>query len=258
MHDLDLQHGRLGVCGLLIVDRAQDQRNGSITPLVASIDPRTGEPGQVTERFGHQPRWVRVGDRSRIFVASAQRITALNVESGSVDWVVNSEDIADSLDAWVSDSHLIVLSDRNRLWAMDPNDGSRATKPIDTRARIISRGWIRLINEIGRSVLLTNNGFVSFDYNEQTTGIDARSRSETLIDIAWGQNQAVALGDTSTVGDTIECPITLYDHQNALQLDTTTLRIPASIGRRPNIVVPVNTGVLIGFDEVSIFVQTVD
>lgn len=258
VHDLDLAHGQLGVCGLVIIDRAQDQRHGSITPLAASIDPRTGEPGQVTERFGHQPRWVRIGDRSRLFVASSQRITAIDTERGIVEWVVNSEDIADSQDAWVADAHLLVLSDRGTLWALDPEDGSRENRPIDTRDRIVARGWIRIISEIGRTNLLSSRGIVSFDQDAQAEGVDARSGGTELIDIAWGREHAITLSEASINENRLECTLSLVDHTNASQLDSTRLSIPAVLGRRPTEIVPVNGGALIGFGEVSIFVRTLD
>lgn len=258
VHDIDLRHGNLGVCGIFIVDRALEQRNGSMTPVAASINPRTGEPGQVTERFGHQPRWVRVGDRDRLFVASAQRITAIDTERGTVDWVVRAEDISDSQDAWVSESHLLVLSDRNALWALDPSDGSRETRPLDTRDRIVTRGWLRVVSEIGRTTLLSSRGLLSFDHQLQTTGADTRMGDESLVDIAWGRSHAIELSE-ATIGERdLEATLTIIDHNNALRTDSTTLRVPATIGRRPTSIVPVNGGALVGFGEVSVFVRVSD
>ena len=258
VHDLDLRHGLLGVCGLVIVDRAQDQRNGSTTPLAASIDPRTGEPGQMTERFGHQPRWIRIGDRSSMFVASTQRITAINTEQGSVDWVVNAENISDSINAWVTDAKLIVQTDRNLLWALDPNDGSRDAQPIDTHDRITSRGWLRIINELNRTTLLSNAGIVSFDHQQQILGVDAQSEDDTLIDIAWGRTHAITLTEPQIHQGELRSTLTLINHENALTTDTTTLTVPASIGRRADTILPVTGGVLVGFGEVSVFVRTED
>lgn len=256
VHDIDLRQGSLGICGVMIVDRAQDQRNGSTTSIAAWIDPRTGEPGQVTERFGHQPRWVRIGDRSRLFVASTLRLSAFNTELGSVEWVVNSEDVADSLGAWVTDTHLLVLSDRGALWAMDPSDGSRSPRPIDTHAKITARGWMRFITEIGRTVLISNAGFVAIDNQHQTLGVDAHTIGDSLIDVAWGREHALMLGEPRIVDDTLHADLTLIDHRSAVTLDTTTLVLPGTIARRAQTVVPVNGGVLVGFGEVSVFIRT--
>lgn len=258
VHDIDLRNGSLGVCGVMVVDRAQDQRNGSTTPVAALIDPRTGETGQTTKRFGHQPRWVRVGTRSHLFVASTLRISAFDTERGTLDWVVNSEDVADSLGAWVTDSHLLVLSDRGALWAMDPSDGSRLPQPIDSHARITSRGWVRLIPEVGRTTLIGNAGLVTFGTQQQTLGVDARPENSQLFDIAWGRDHAVSLSEPRIVGETIETTLSILDHQSAELLDTTTIALPASIGRRAHTIVPVNGGVLVGFGEVSVFVRTRD
>ncbi len=255
VHDIDLRHGALGICGVMIVDRAQDQRNGSTTPLAARIDPRTGETGHLVERFGHMPRWVRVGDRSRLFVASTLRLSAFNTDTGVVDWVVNAEDIADSLGAWVTDANLLVLSDRGALWALDPADGSRDPRPIDTHDRITPRGWMRLVPEIGRTTLLTNAGIVSFDHQQQIVGVDART-NETLVDIAWGRNHAITLSEPRIEDGSIISDLSILDHQHAITLDTTTLTLPATIGRRAQTVVPVTGGVLVGFGEVSVFVRT--
>ncbi|MCA9276940.1 MAG: PQQ-binding-like beta-propeller repeat protein [Phycisphaerales bacterium] len=258
VHDIDLQHGVLGVCGVVIVDRAQDQRNGSVTPLLASIDARSGEPGQVIERFGFNPRWVRVGNRNRLFVASAQRITALDVEHGIIDWVVNDENISDSQNAWVGDTRLFVLSDRSTLWALDTSDGSRPSRPLDTRGRINQRGWVRLIPEIGRTTLLTEEGFMCFDAAGELSGLDTRLSDEPLIDIAWGQRHAVQLGEPTIQGESLVCEVSLINHIDARLLDTTSLRIPAALGRTPINAVPVNGGVLVGFGEVSIFLRTTE
>ncbi len=256
LHDMDLRHGQLGICGLMVLDRAHAQRDGSVTPLVASIDPRTGEPGQIIERFGHQPRWVRVGDHARLFVASTQRITALNIEQGALDWVVNDDALSESEHAWVSDSHLLVLDNRYALWGIDPSDGSRPTQPIDTRGRISSRGWLRIISEIGRTSVLSSAGIVSFDTQQDIIATDPRMSGETITDIAWARDRAVELGEPALVDNTLECTLTLLDHTNARLLDTMTLRVPATLGRTPTSAVPINGGVIIGFGEVSVFVRT--
>ena len=258
VHDIDLRHGALGICGVMIVDRAQDQRNGSTTSIAAKIAPRTGETGQITERFGHQPRWIRVGDRSRLFVATTLRLTAFDTEQGSVDWVVNSEDIADSLGAWLTDSHLLVLSDRGSLWAIDPSDGSRDPRPVDTHNRITTRGWMRVISEIGRTTILSNAGLVAFDAQHQTIGVDARSADESLIDIAWARQHAVLLSESRIENESLKMELALINHDNTMITDRTTLAIPASFGRRAETIVPVTGGVLVGFGEVSVFVRTED
>ncbi len=258
VHDLDLRHGHLGLCGVMVVDRAQAQRDGSVTPIVASIDPRTGEPGQVIERFGHQPRWVRVGDHARLFVASTQRITALDIEQGAIDWVVHDENLSESEHAWVSDTHLLVLDSRNTLWGIDPSDGSRPTQPVDTRGRITPRGWVRVISEIGRTTLLSSTGVVSFDAQLEVIASDPRTGNTGITDIAWGRSRAVELGESTIENNTVVTGLNLIDHTNARLLDTTTLRVPAALGRTPSIALPVNGGVIVGFGEVSIFIRTSD
>ncbi|CAN0570142.1 unnamed protein product, partial [Laminaria digitata] len=255
VHDLDLRHGDLGICGLMVVDHAQAQRDGLITPIVASIDPRTGEPGQVIERFGHLPRWVRVGDQSRLFVASTDRITALNIDQGALDWVLHDDDIAESQHAWISDSHLLVLGDRNALWAIDPSDGSRSSEPLDTRGRIVPRGWARVISEIGKTTLLTNVGIVSFDAKNEVIASDARTTNTSLVDVAWGRSRGVELGEAINEDNTLRCELTLIDHITSRLLDVTTLRVPASLDRKPTTAVAVNGGVIVGLGEVSIFVR---
>lgn len=258
LHDLDLRRGQLGICGLMVVDRAQAQRDGSITPLVATIDPRTGEPGQVIERFGHQPRWVRVGDQSRLFVASAQRITAIDTQRGVLDWVVRDDDIAESRGAWVGDTRLLVLGERGALWSIDPADGSRPPSPIDTRGRITPRGWLRVVNEIGRTTLLGSAGMVTFDAQGQVLGSDPESGDERYIDAAWGRTQSVQLGESRLNENRVHNTLTLIDHTNARVLDRTTVSIPAPLGRTPSTAVAVNGGVILGYGEVSLFVRTTD
>jgi hypothetical protein len=85
--------------------------------------------------------------------------------------------------------------------------------------------------------------------------VDART-NETLVDIAWGRNHAITLSEPRIEDGSTHSDLSILDHQHAITLDTTTLTLPATIGRRSQIVVPVTGGVLVGFGEVSVFVRT--
>ncbi len=255
VHDLDLSAGLLGVCGLMVTDRAERQRAGSAVSIAAALDARTGESIQVLDRFGAQPRWVVASAEGRLFVATTERIIALNTKGGDIDWALHNERLAETVGAWISGQRLVVLDLTNTLWSLSLADGSRSTEPLDTRGRVSPRGWIDVRPGIDRTTIASSRGLVVFDHEQRVIAADPLGL-DALADIAWGRGKAVLVAPPSTEGERSRTDLHLVGLEEGRLLDTTTLTVPASVDRTPVSAVAVNGGVIIGFGEVSVFVRT--
>lgn len=256
IHDLDLAGGVLGVCGLSIVDRAIHQREGSVTSVVASLDPRTGEAIQVIDRFGQLPRWVRVGIDGNLFVATAERIVAVNTKGGDIDWVLNNENLAESTSGWVLGNQLVVLADNTDMWTLSLGEGTKSTRPLDLRGRVINNGWVRVRSMINSFIIAGSKGFVAFDHNNDLIANDPIESQNTMVDVAFGAGRIVFVESPQSDGDKSITQLYLLNQSDARLLDTTKLSIPMVVDRTPISVTAITGGVIVGYNEVSVFVRT--
>ena len=256
VHDLDLSGSILGVCGLMVTDRAVHQRAGTAVPIVAALDPRTGEPIQVLDRFGMSPRWVRTTADGHLLVATTDRVIAINTAAGSVDWSLQDGQLVETVGAWVSADQLITLDASATLWSINLDDGRRSPRPLDTRGRISSRGWIDVRPGIDRTLLASSKGLVAFDGQQQVIATDPLDLSGSIVDIAWGRDRAVLVEQARFVDGAMQARLHLIGLEDQRLLDTITLSIPATLDRTPVSATAVATGVLVGFGEVSVFVRT--
>lgn len=256
LHDMDLGGGVLGICGLMVVDRAVNQRDGSVTSIAASIDPRTGETIQAVDRFGQQPRWVRAAPGGNLYVATTQRIVALNTKGGSVDWVVNDDDLVESAAGWVSADHLYVLDVTNTLWAIGLDSGVRARDPLDVRSRISPRGWVSVRPMIDRTLLTSSRGLIAVSAQQHVIAADPFEALPTIVDTAIGGTNIALIEQPSVEERRSLMRVHLLDQAEARLLDTITLSIPSALDRLPTSAQAINGGVLVGFGEVSVFVRT--
>jgi len=256
VHDLDLAGGVLGVCGLSVVDLAVQQQRGSTTSIVASIDPRTGQIIQIIDRFGQLPRWIRVGTTGNLFVATTERIVAINTKNGAVDWVLNDENLAESTSGWIIGDQLFVLDANTDLWALTLSDGAHSSRPLELRRRITPRGWVRVRSMVDTLVVAGSHGLAEFDHSRQLIGADAIDAPSPMIDAAFGTDRMVFLGSPTAQNDQSIAQLYLLDLHGARLLDTTQLTIPKALDRTPSSITAITGGVIVGYNEVSVFVRT--
>lgn len=256
VYDMDLRGSVLGVCGIMYVDRAVNQKAGSTTSIVASIDPRTGESIQVIDRFGQSPRWVRVGSDGNLYVATTERIVAINTKEGAIDWVLNDDRIAESVNGWISGDQLIVLDDNTEMWSLGIVEGTRSSRSLDLRQRVVPRGWVRVYPQINTLTVAGSRGLVVFDQKQQLIASDPIDTQSPMIDIARGLDRVVFLQSAQRVDSESTVQLFLLDTSDARLLDTLKLTVPVALDRTPSSITAITGGVLVGYSEVTIFVRT--
>lgn len=256
LHDLDLNAGVLGICGLMYTNQLDQKQHNILNSIVASIDPRTGEPIGIIDHFGQLPRWIRVGNDSNLLVATNERIVAINTKEGSIDWVLNDDDLIESLAGWIVGDQLIVLDERANLWPITIAQGTRTTTPMDIKQRIEARSWVQVRADINSLIIAGNKGLVIFDHNQQLIADDSMNLQRPLIDLAQGTQRCVCIETPLFVDDSSTSQLYLIDLNDATLLDTTLLAVPAILNRQPVSITAITGGVIVGYTEVSIFVRT--
>jgi outer membrane protein assembly factor BamB len=256
IHDLNLAGGVLGICGLMVVDPGAQQRDGSTTSIVASIDPRTGQTIQIIDRFGLMPRWIRVGHDGDLFVATAQRIVGINTKEGSINWIVNDEGLIDSLSGWIFGDQLLVLDMSANLWAISLAEGTRSPMPLEMRKRLNARRWVRIDNTLDTLRIASSNGLSVFNRNQQLIASDPIDPVAPLVDVARGLDRVIFVQSPITKGDRSITKLYLLDQRDARLLDETQLAVPITLDRVPTSITAITGGVIVGYNEVAVFVRT--
>jgi outer membrane protein assembly factor BamB len=256
VHDINLASGVLGVCGLSMTDRALNQREGSVTSIVASIDPRTGQTIQVIDRFGQLPRWVRVGIDGNLYVATTERIVAINTKAGEIDWVLKDENLAESTSGWIIGDQLLVLADNTEMWTLSLDEGTRSTRSIDLRGSIGPNGWVRVQSMINSFIITGSRGLVAFDHNQRLIASDPINAQLAMVDVAFGAGRVVYLESPQSINDQLVTQLYLLEQNEARLLDTTMLAVPSTLDRLPTSITAITGGVIVGYNEVSVFVRT--
>ena len=256
LYDMDLAGGVLGICGIMYTDRAIDQQQGTITSIVASIDPRTGQTIQTLDRFGQSPRWVRAGFNGNLFVATSQRIVAMNTKEGTIDWILSDEDMIETYAGWISADQLIVLDENADLWSLNLTQGTRSTRPLETRSRLLMRSWAQVQSMLGSTVVAGPGGLAIFDHTQELIACDSINQQSRMIDVAWGSDRAVFLELPNRDNEQTQTSLHLLATHDARLLDSIDLVIPRTIDRTPDTITAINGGVIVGYNEVSIFVRT--
>lgn len=261
VHDIDLDGGVLGICGESVSDITIEQPEGATKSVVASIDSRTGKAIQVLDRFGQSPRWVRVNDDGNLHVATAQRLLSINTKAGGIDWVVNEDYLAESQTGWIANDHLVVLNADSELFMISLLGGAQTARPLDDRQRIQQRGWVQVqpvisMNDSPDSVMVTTSrGMLVFDDERNLIAADPMSVNTDMIDIAWGEQRAVYLQRPQSVEKSSVANLYLLDTDGAMLLDSSAVAIPVAADRIPISITAINGGVIVGYNEVSIFIR---
>ena len=257
VYDIDLKSSVLGVCGIMYIDQPAGQREGSITSIAASIDPRTGQSIQVIDRFGIAPRWIRVGNNGNLYVATDKAIVAINTKEGLIDWVLNDDPIAETIAGWISGDQLVVLNSNMEMWPVGLAQGTRTPHWLDLRQRIRRRGWIQAQTRINTFTIAGSRGFAAFDQNFQLIALDPIETPIDMVDVAWATDRTVFLQSPMRLDDHSVAELFLLDSNDARLLDTVRVTVPMTLDRQPKSITAITGGVLVGYNEVSIFVRTI-
>lgn len=256
VYDMDLRGGVLGICGVLIRDKTSKQNQGESVSISASIDPRTGESIQVLDRFGQLPRWIRVGNDGKLFVATTERLLAIDTSEGDIDWVINDEGIVETEAGWIFGDSIYVLDGNSDLWAFTLDEGTHPINPLDMREKVIGNGWMQASSDIRHFGIASARGYLAYDQDHHLIASDSINSNQRMIDVAWGLNRCVFVEDSINTGQESTAKLYLLDQENAQLLDTLNIVLPISLDRSPTSITPINGGVIVGYTEVSIFIRT--
>jgi len=256
VYDMDLRGGVLGVCGVLIRDQTAKKNQGENVSISASIDPRSGESIQVLDRFGQLPRWIRVGNDGKLFVATTERLLAIDTNEGDIDWVVHDEGIVESEAGWIFGDSLYVLDGNSDLWAFTLDEGTHPINPLDMREKVIGNGWMQASSDIRSFGLANSRGYLAYDQDHHLIASDSINSNQRMIDVAWGVDRFVLVEDSINKGQESTTKLYLLNQENAQLLDTISIVLPITLDRPPTSITPINGGVIVGFTEVSIFIRT--
>ena len=107
------------------------------------------------------------------------------------------------------------------------------------------------------SVLVAgSHGFSVFDQHQQLIANDPISTAASMMYSAWGLNRVVFAQRTQQLSDESHTTLLLLDLHDARLLDTTTLTIPRVLDRSATSIAAITGGIIVGFNEVSVFVRT--
>jgi hypothetical protein len=202
--------GQLVVCGLgddelatrlANAGAAQVGQPGGRTPVVLTLDARSGVVTGAAPSPVSDVGWVRIGTGSRlIIIGGEQGLAGIDAQSGDVKWKLQIHPAASTRDAWLLDApttdlpgvppvgkpqqRLVVLtSDTERaLWRIDPLTGKPDEQPLITQRRLDTPGEVRLTAlEGGRMVLASSRGVAVFDAGGKLVGLDATASEEMAL-----------------------------------------------------------------------------
>ena len=254
--DMDLNGGVLGICGVMIKDQAGQDNQGESVSIAASIDPRSGESIQILDRFGQSPRWVRVSSIGNLYIATLQRLLAINTNKGDIDWVVNDEGIVESDAGWIDGDSLYVLDGNSDIWAFSLDEGTHPINPLDMRDKIVGNGWIQVQSNITNFLVASTRGYLAYDQQHELIASDPINTGLQLLDVAWGIDHLVFLESATLDNQLTQSKLYLLNQEDATLLDSITLSVPSVLDRRPTSITPITGGVIVGYNEVSIFIRT--
>lgn len=258
VYDLDLHADVLGVCGLMYTDQPDQAEHSQINSIVAAIEPRTGEPLGIIDRLGQLPRWVRAGTQGNLFVATEERVIAMNIRDSEIEWILDDGELTNSLAGWIVSDQLIVLDEQSDLWAISTSEGSRSINPLDTGPRFSHRGWLAVHPLPSSMLIASSNGLSLFDYQSNLIANDSIHNTLPMIDLARGLYTCVFIEVPERVEQSSITTLSLLDLQSVQMLDRMDLSVPAVLNRSPISITAITGGLIVGYTEVSVFVRTTD
>ena len=104
-------------------------------------------------------------------------------------------------------------------------------------------------------MVTTSRGMLVFDHERNLIAADPMSVSTDMIDIAWGEQRAVYLQRPQAIEKSSVAALYLLDATNATLLDSSAVAVPVTADRIPVSITAINGGVIVGYNEVSLFIR---
>ncbi len=187
VHDADLAAGVLAVVG------SGPDENGTLGPVLATVDPRTGETVNTDDRLPSLPRWVRVTESGEVIAGLADRIVSSAPFDARLNWELSERPLSDTRDAWLLGTELLVRSAEDELWLIDTRSGRLAPEPLETRGRIDTTDRVVVHRTPTRLILAASDGVCVFDNRGELAGLDAFSQPARLLPAVIAENTVAVL-----------------------------------------------------------------
>ncbi len=187
IHDADLAAGVLAVGGSALNDR------GALDPALVTLDPRTGETVHSDDRLASPPRWVRVSEGAEVIAGLNDRIISVAPFDARLNWEISDEPLADTRDAWLNGSELLIRDETDDLWIIDTRSGRLAPDPLETRGRITTTDRVVVRRTPSRLILAAGDGVCLFDNSGALAGLDAFAQPARLLPAVVGENAIAVL-----------------------------------------------------------------
>lgn len=175
VHDVDTVGGVFAMGGV-----GRDRR-GEFGPMLATLDPRTGDPIHTDDTVPSEVRWVRVTSQGDLIAGLQDRVISAAPTEGRMNWEIADHRAAGTAEAWLVGGRLLVRSPDDEVWMADTQTGRLLDAPLETRGRLIGTDRV-VVEQLGDSIVLaSNDGVCIFDERGTLVGIDAFSQPARML-----------------------------------------------------------------------------
>lgn len=175
VHDADT------VGGVFAIGGVGKDRRGTFGPMLATLDPRTGEPIHTDDTVPSEVRWVRVTAQGELIAGLQDRVVSATPTEARMNWEINDPQASGTAEAWLVGGRLLVRSPDDELWMADTQTGRLLDAPLETRGRLIGTDRV-VVERLGEKIVLaSNDGLCVFDERGTLVGIDAFSQPARML-----------------------------------------------------------------------------
>lgn len=223
--------------------------------VLIAYDARTGQRLQRVEGIGGRVRWVRATGTGDVLAGMDRAVLSVNLVEGRINWIVAEPAVHASVDAWAFGDRLLVLTEDERLYALDAASGRLNPDPIATRRRLTTDTGVRAHAFGERLALCTTRGVVVVGASGEPAGIDALdAEALTPAGAAEGLLAAVEPKPLHRPGRPA-AELHLLTAESARLVASAPIHLPAGLEGEPTGVHALDGRVLIGFGGVTMEVR---
>ncbi|USN98626.1 MAG: PQQ-binding-like beta-propeller repeat protein [Phycisphaeraceae bacterium] len=244
VHDVDTTNAVFAMGGV------GKDRDGNFGPMLATLDPRTGEPIHVDDRTPSEVRWTRVTAAGDLIAGLRDRIVSVSPNEGRTNFEIANPQTVETNDAWISGDTLVLRSLDDRVWVADARTGRLRDTPLDTQGRLNTADRV-VFDTVGDGFLLAaTDGVCVYNNAGDPVGIDGFIQPARFLPAAVAENALAmlkiergrfGLGGTQFI-------LNLMDPATARVLDTYTLRLFGE----PNTIDAIDNHLLINAGELTV------
>lgn len=149
---------------------------------VSVLDERSGEPIASLAASELAPgglRWMRLTDPRVLAIGLEDRVVVFDLARGERMWAHADGEMAGSVDAWVSDGRLLVLTPQRGLAIAELSTGERIAT-LDPQPALISARPVSLVRMGEHDALVSQSGLLMLNQQGEVVGRDAASGAGAL------------------------------------------------------------------------------